>query len=82
MSTIRRDRLVAAAERVLAARELPSIASVSDDEIIASIEHLVGQRIPVRSRASVLSRVDRLAAAIAAAIKPRHKRRIAAGGRQ
>lgn len=74
MSTTRRDRLVAAADRVLAASELPSIASVTDDELIASIEHLVGHRIPVRARASVLSRVDRLAATIAAAIKPKRRR--------
>lgn len=75
MST-RLDRLIAAADRVLAARELPSIASVTDDEVIASIERVVGHRIPTRSRASVLSRVDRLAAAIAAAIKPKRRRTV------
>ena len=54
MSTIRRDRLIAADDRVLAARELPTIASVTDDEVIASIERVVGHRIPTRARASVL----------------------------
>lgn len=81
MSTIRRDRLIAAADRVLAARELPTIASVTDDEVIASIERVVGHRIPTRARASVLSRIDRMAASITDAIKPK-RRRDAAGARQ
>lgn len=78
MSTTRRHRLLDAADRVLAARQLPTIATVTDDEVLASIERMIGHNIPPRARASVLSRIDRMAASITDAIKPRHKRRAGA----
>jgi len=81
MSTTRTTRLTAAADRVLAIEGMSSIANVSDDEVIASIERVVGHRIPTTARASVLSRIDRMAASITDAIKPK-RRRNAAGARQ
>lgn len=74
MSTTRTTRLTAAADRVLAIEGMSSIANVSDDEIIASIEHLVGHRIPTKARASVLSRIDRMADAIVASITSKRRR--------
>jgi hypothetical protein len=74
MSTTRTTRLTAAADRVLAIEGMSSIANVSDDEIVASIERLIGRRIPTTARASVLSRIDRMADAIVASITPKRRR--------